>query len=187
MREDVRIVVVTFITISLDMFLLWSAIESIEGGSHSSRLAARLPTVPSIRPEQMLAYSTLRSAGVALAPEVTQQLPTGPDISSQYGFAPVGRNDEACQEYRRLIPKSQRFLAVAGLFNTGTNLLGNLLVSNCQIDGRVNGTGMRMVVPWGKHNPPQTHRLRNVAKVGGKGINQTSVLPAVVVKDPYHW
>ncbi|EJK77943.1 hypothetical protein THAOC_00187 [Thalassiosira oceanica] len=183
MRENGRIVAV-ILFVSLDMFLLWSAIESIEGDYHSSRPAARLPVVPSIRPEQMLAFSTLRTAGVALPS--SQQLPTRSDISSQYGDTPVGSNDEACQEYRRLVPKSQRFLAVAGLFNTGTHLLGNLLVRNCQIDGHVKGTGMRMVVPWGKHNPPLTHRLRNVAKVGGKGVNQTSVLPVVVVKDPYH-
>ena len=190
MRKDVRIVAAILAIISLDMFLLWSAIESIDWDSHSLRpaAAARSSTVPSIRPEQMLAYSALQTAGVALAPEVARQLPTGSDISSQYGVEPVlGGNDEACQEYRRLIPKSQRFLAVAGLFNTGTNLLGNLLVRNCQIDGRKKGTGMRMVVPWGKHNPPSTHRLRNVAKVGGKGVNQTAVLPIAVIKDPYHW
>ena len=46
---------------------------------------------------------------------------------------------------------------------------------------------MRQTVPWGKHNPPKTHRLKHVAQVGGKGVNQTAAFPFVIIKDPFHW
>merc|ERR1712176_516055 len=65
--------------------------------------------------------------------------------------------------------------------------MGNLMVRNCQIDGHYKGTGMRMQVGWGKHNPPGTHRNKHVAKVGAVSINQTAMLPIVVIKDAYHW
>lgn len=39
----------------------------------------------------------------------------------------------------------------------------------------------------GKHNPPTTHRLKHVSKVGGVGVKQEAVFPLVIIKDPYHW
>jgi hypothetical protein len=45
---------------------------------------------------------------------------------------------------------------------------------------------MRFQAPWGKHNPP-SFRYKNVAPQGGVGINQTNVLPVVVIRDPISW
>lgn len=74
------------------------------------------------------------------------------------------------------------------MFNTGTNLLGDILKYNFRIQGRgdLPGHGIRHQVPCGKHNPPGMHRLNHVAKVGKKGVNQTNVLPLVMIKDFYH-
>mmetsp|Transcript_11386 Transcript_11386/g.20214 ORF Transcript_11386/g.20214 Transcript_11386/m.20214 type:complete len:375 (-) Transcript_11386:9-1133(-) len=142
-----------------------------------------------IDPEKLHAYQILLDAGVSpITPSILSQLPRWSDIVSQYGPKPLLHNlESSCPAFRASVPKQDRFAAVAGLFNTGTNLLGNLMTQNCQIDGRSKGTGMRSQVPWGKHNPPSTHRLKNVAKVGGMGINQTAVFPLVLIKDPYHW
>ncbi len=40
---------------------------------------------------------------------------------------------------------------------------------------------------WGKHNPPITHRGKNVARAWGKGVTQTDFFPVVLIKDPYSW
>ena len=83
----------------------------------------------------------------------------------------------------------------AGIFNTGTNLLFELMKHNCDIREAAHSTthreprrnGVRWQAPWGKHNPVSTHRLRNVAKMWGPGINQTVFFPVVMIKDPYGW
>jgi len=146
-------------------------------------------SITDVPPEKQRAYQILLSAGVAepIPAELIAKLPAWSDIVSQYGSEPIVANLESCSKFRAAIPKRERFVAVAGMFNTGTNLLANLITKNCQIDGHKTGTGMRIQVPWGKHNPPVTHRLRNVAKIAGKGINQTTVFPLVIIKDPYHW
>jgi len=42
-------------------------------------------------------------------------------------------------------------------------------------------------VPWGKHNPI-SFRSKHVAAMSKKlNINQTNVLPVVLIKDPYSW
>ncbi|KAL7522391.1 hypothetical protein ACHAWX_007075 [Stephanocyclus meneghinianus] len=137
--------------------------------------------------EQHHALHILVDAGVDLTEDVVKKLPRISDIYSQYGHTPIIRNLESCKRFRELVPKNQRLMAVAGMFNTGTNILGNLIVHNCAIAGRKKGTGMRQQVPWGKHNPPTTHRLKHKSKVGGEGVNQSAVFPLVIIKDPYHW
>lgn len=44
-----------------------------------------------------------------------------------------------------------------------------------------------LILQWGKHNPPSTHRGKNVAKAWGKGIKQDDFMPVVLIKDPYTW
>jgi hypothetical protein len=138
-------------------------------------------------PEQHFALSILLRAEIDLTAEVVKKLPRTSDIYSQYGEKPIIYNLESCKRFRETVPKEERFMAVAGMFNTGTNILGNLIVRNCAIAGRKKGTGMRQQVPWGKHNPPTTHRLKHVSQVAGKNVNQSAVFPVVIIKDPYHW
>ncbi len=81
------------------------------------------------------------------------------------------------------------------MFNTGTNLLFELMKVNCSIkEARASKThyeprknGMRWQAPWGKHNPPTTHRIKNIAKAWGKNVIQENFFPVVLIKDPYTW
>ena len=41
-------------------------------------------------------------------------------------------------------------------------------------------------VPWGKHNPV-SWRTHHKAIIGSKGVEQTHVLPVVMIKDPFQW
>ncbi len=137
--------------------------------------------------------SILHSAGVSIDKELADQLPTWDDIVSLYGEKPIVYGLETCEPYRRMVKPENRMIGPAGMFNTGTNLLYQLLTENCDIaeahkkrrEPRRNG--MRWQVPWGKHNPPTTHRFKNIAKAWGRGIKQDDFMPVVLIKDPYTW
>ena len=75
-------------------------------------------------------------------------------------------------------------LGVAGIFNTGTNLLSTLLFSNCRLPNSKGG-GMQWQVPWGKHNP-SSYRTTHFAPAS-KGLIRENVLPVVLIKDPLTW
>jgi len=135
----------------------------------------------------------LHSASVEITKDLSEQLPSWEDVVSLYGESPIVHGLETCEPYREAVAAEDRMLGPAGMFNTGTNLLHELLKVNCDIpeahtkkrEPRRNG--MRWQVPWGKHNPPTTHRFKNVAKAWGKGIKQDDFMPVVLIKDPYTW
>jgi len=135
----------------------------------------------------------LHSADVEIDKELAEQLPTWEDVVSLYGEEPIILGLETCEPYRQAVKPEDRMIGPAGMFNTGTNLLFELMKTNCDIkeahtkrrEPRRNG--MRWQVPWGKHNPPTTHRFKNVAKAWGQGIKQDDFMPVVLIKDPYSW
>lgn len=120
----------------------------------------------------------LHSANVEIDEDLAAQLPRWDDVVSLYGESPIIHGLETCEPYREMVKPGDRMIGPAGMFNTGTNLLFELLKVNCDIkeahkkrrEPRRNG--MRWQAPWGKHNPPTTHRFKNVAKAWGKGIKQ---------------
>ena len=99
-----------------------------------------------------------------------------------------------------VIPSHDVYIGPAGLFNTGTFLLDHGLHHYCHITKRRAVTkydtnpnhhkkwkfGTLFQVPWGKHNPAYM-RLIHEAQVGSLDVNQSHVLPVVMMKDPYHW
>lgn len=135
----------------------------------------------------------LHSGNVEIDKELAGELPTWEDVVSLYGEEPIIYGLDTCEPYRNAVAPEDRMIGPAGMFNTGTNLLFELMKSNCDIkeahtkrrEPRRNG--MRWQVPWGKHNPPTTHRFQNVAKAWGKGIKQDDFMPVVLIKDPYTW
>ncbi|KAL7545039.1 hypothetical protein ACHAWF_008409 [Thalassiosira exigua] len=139
--------------------------------------------------------SILKSAGAKVDAETTAKLPTWDDVVAQYGPSPIIYGLETCEPYRQMIPPEDRMVGPAGIFNTGTNLLFELMKRNCDIKEARNSethsepkkNGARWQAPWGKHNPVETHRFKNVAKMWGEGINHTAFFPVVTIKDPYHW
>jgi len=137
----------------------------------------------------------LTAANIQLDAELASQLPSWDDIVSMYGDKPIIHGLETCKTYRDTVEPADRMLGPAGIFNTGTNLLFELMKANCNIkEARTSKThrepmrnGMRFQPPWGKHNPPSIHRGQHVAKFWGEGINQTAFFPVVMIKDFYHW
>lgn len=62
--------------------------------------------------------------------ELFNSLPKWSDVLNLYG-KPRIIGLETCQAYRDSVPKGERVLAPAGNFNSGTNLLHELITRNC--------------------------------------------------------
>mmetsp|Transcript_17148 Transcript_17148/g.32470 ORF Transcript_17148/g.32470 Transcript_17148/m.32470 type:complete len:396 (+) Transcript_17148:63-1250(+) len=132
----------------------------------------------------------LKSAGVDVTEEIQKSLPPLDDIVNAYSDHPIIIGEERCHEFQSSIPREKAFLAPAGMFNTGTNLLESLLSKNCYLAEKVEKygeghIGIRYQVPWGKHSPV-SWRFKHTAPTF-EGIDHSSFLAAVVIKDPYTW
>ena len=123
----------------------------------------------------------LTAANIQLDAELASQLPSWDDIVSMYGEKPIVHGLETCKTYRDTVEPADRMLGPAGIFNTGTNLLFELMKANCNIkEARTSKThrepmrnGMRFQPPWGKVRLQihliiavyiciKTHRLTNI-------------------------
>jgi len=118
--------------------------------------------------------------------EALKDLPSSSDFKALYGNEIVIKGLETCEAYRNSVKEGLRHIGPAGIFNTGTNYLSNLLRKNCMVKNIHFRKGVRFQVPWGKHSPA-SFRLINIAKVDGEGVDQENVLPVVTIKDPYTW
>jgi hypothetical protein len=90
----------------------------------------------------------------------------------------VGKED--CATYCARVPLSRRRLGVAGMFNTGTNLLDTHLQANIELPQK-----SVWQVPWGKHrmaNAKHVHTAENM-----QNVVQDDVLPVVIIRDPFMW
>ena len=126
---------------------------------------------------------------------VIQHLPDWSRVLKTFGEEPVILGLERCAAYRAQVPSSQRLLAPAGMFSSGTNLLQELLSSNCippppdDDNDKDKDEGHRTLTlwqtPWGKHNPASA-RLNHAAN-HMVHWNQSAVLPIVCVRHPYTW
>jgi len=93
------------------------------------------------------------------------------------------------QEYRHFRYAKPR---VAGLYNSGTNAMERSMALN--FHGQLVDPGLLFRVPWGKHLPPSEYRLTNTyprrpSKAGEENEREDprTVLPVVLVRDPYRW
>jgi hypothetical protein len=63
-------------------------------------------------------------------------LPPWSSIVEQYGTQPVILGLETCAQYRHQVPLEHRWVAAAGLFHTGTNLIADLLMGTCHFSSQ---------------------------------------------------
>lgn len=135
-----------------------------------------------------------RHAGVELTPQELQDLPTWKDIVDLVGPEPIVHGLDTCATFQQTVPAVERNLGAAGMFNTGTNLVTQLLKRNCKIPERVTkyganaskeDHGIRWQVSWGKHTP--AHFKWEHATDHAKTIDKNSILPVVTIRNPYNW
>jgi hypothetical protein len=85
----------------------------------------------------------------------------------------VGKDE--CAAFREKVPADQDRLSVAGLFNTGTNLLDTQTQKNIKMPKAI-----LWQVPWGKHRMAEVkwnHTAANMEK-----YDKNHVLPVVIVR-----
>ncbi|MGK3734198.1 MAG: hypothetical protein ACI8RD_000438 [Bacillariaceae sp.] len=123
--------------------------------------------------------------------ETIDLLPSWTQIKSLYGSKPIIRGLERCEEFRDLVEPTTRFFGVAGTFNTGTNLIADLMKFNCEIIERMEvygnvSRGVRWQVPWGKHFMAR-YRSSNHSTKTDEDVPKEHTLPLVAIRDPYSW
>lgn len=119
-----------------------------------------------------------------LSEETYHDLPTWHQITSMYGYKAhvIGKKFHCEAFLGDQKPVNKKWIAPAGHFNTGTNLLSDAIVQNCDTPNK------EWQVPWGKHNPPKTKYYREqhqIPKYSKMDSNQT--LPIVLMRDPFRW
>lgn len=142
-----------------------------------------------------------REVGIDLANTTVLLLPTDGELRELVGRDPVivgsgmSTSLSHCEAFARNVPtKKDRWIGVAGLFNSGTNLLYELLHQNCQMPGARRTKGdeweddedLDMVywqVPWGKHGIWS----KGYTAKGYEHVKRQNGLAIVVTRDPYNW
>lgn len=127
--------------------------------------------------------------------DLLQELPLWSEITSLYGSEPIlhGLSEGNCQRFQEHSDKGEHLIGTAGTFNSGTNLLSELLIDNCMMPERMKkygqkSRGIRWQVPWGKHSPAGDKQYREVHKTRkDKDIDANEIMPMVTIRDPLFW
>jgi hypothetical protein len=117
-------------------------------------------------------FEILKQAGVDALKDLDQEtidaLPTWSQVVRLFGDKARISGLERCQEFRETTDPTIRFFGIAGTFNTGTNLLSQLMINNCQITERMlvygnQSKGMRWQVPWYVPRPARHSIIQTIA------------------------
>jgi hypothetical protein len=136
--------------------------------------------------EKILAQ--LVNASIPLDSINCSNLPSWEEVRTQYGNDPIIHGLNTCETYRAMVrnagqPPKPR---LAGLFNTGTNLLNKLFTKNFGNLPKLKRNEKPYGVPWGKHSLAK-YRLQVKYPLDHPDPSPKLVLPIVVVRDPYQW
>ena len=164
---------------------------------------AQLPTDAQI---QRLYYSSVSTSTTTSSSSPSSS--SSSSSSTTLGH-PVVRGMETCAAYRRSVPREQRYVGVAGLFNSGTTALSIYLQHNLvrrlvphmrsQLSKDQMTTTMTTTttssppfdyqVPWGKHRLFRFHDDITYRRKDWPVdiLDPHHVLPIVIVRDPLFW
>lgn len=123
------------------------------------------------------------------------QLPKWSAVTDLYGKEPILIGLETCKKFQEQnkVPKYDHFVSTAGTFNTGTNLMAELLIHNCRMPERMKKygnkqRGVRWQVLWGKHTPVGNETFRQGHRTyNDSALEADAIFPAVMVRDPLKW
>lgn len=167
--------------------------EAMKGGVHNMQYYYDLSQKNGDDKEKVLNLLHDNAGIRMLSHQSYDQLPSWGQVTSMYGETPRLVGLEQCETFKADGDLAEKFLAVAGAFNSGTNLLAKMVTRNCVLHKRQakygqKHKGVRWQVPYGKHTPPSNEEFRS-AHVAQKsdGVVARNVLPAVMIRDPYRW
>lgn len=125
--------------------------------------------------------------------QTLRDLPTWKEVSDLYGDEPRIYGLDQCEVFQKHSDPAEHFVSTAGTFNSGTNLMAELLIANCHMEERMKkygaaNRGVRWQVPWGKHTPPGDEEFRLTHKtLKDANVDASNILPSVTIRDPYVW
>ena len=162
-------------------------------GDSNSPLDSELSLVEATRGRESI-VSILKDAGIIeMSPSDVSKLPTSSNVAHLYGSTPIILGLDRCEEFRRRVPVQNRFVGVAGMFNSGSTAFGISLQANCHFPNRRSKDysndlvkdvgGMLNQVPWAKHKDARWKYNFTIQP----DIPKDNVLPIVLVRDPYFW
>lgn len=125
-------------------------------------------------------------------PETAERLPSAEQVADLYGREPVVLGLESCGRFQAYGgDAAEHFVSTAGTFNTGTNLMAELLIANCVMPARMKKyktKGVRWQVLWGKHTPVDNEEFRQSHRTyEDLTVTANNMFPAVTVRDPFKW
>lgn len=113
-------------------------------------------------------------------------------IESQYGEEPRILGLDRCEHFRTLNRGRPDDITIApsGLFNSGTNLLHQMLEANCYFPQKSDHAyyhGRAFQPPWGKHTPREFRESHTIDHELYQHLPIHAVLPVVLIRHPYDW
>jgi hypothetical protein len=187
-----------------DVAYILSYVDAQEGGAagiipppfHVDAILERLPSPgrASLKRGKERVLKIIQDAGIGYVDDETlEELPLWQQVVDLYGPDPVVYGLDQCRVFQQHSPTFEHFVSTAGTFNSGTNLMAELLIANCHMEDRMKKLGdkqrgVRWQVPWGKHTPPGDDAFRNSHKTNkDRNVSVDDILPAVTIRDPYSW
>jgi hypothetical protein len=176
--------------------LLSSRIRRRESTIETNTKPAPQPKRPQMEnlvvpPEKERIFQILKDAHMDqdVTQDIMNQLPTWQQVVDRLGPKPRIYGLDSCETFQRTIPHAEAFIAPAGAFNSGTNLMAELLIANCFNPARrkkYKSDGVRWQVNWGKHQPPK-YRVDQAVYKDKFDMPNENILPVVTIRDPYSW
>jgi len=169
--------------------------STAQGNRASVRAAAIKQPIESTRRDKQRILDLIERAGIdssELDDQTIEDLPSWEEVVRLYGPKPIIYGLDRCQQFQDKT-KKLGFIGTAGTFNSGTNLMSELLIANCHMQARMDkfgprNRGIRWQVPWGKHNPPGNDGFRQGHNTyHDTSIDADTILPAVTIRDPLTW
>jgi len=170
--------------------------RNVEAKDTTSHNIADADTAKMIKEKEPI-IKLIQNAKVPFDPTVDKDLlrdlPTWSEVTGMYGEKPVIHGLDMCEPFRTHSDAAGHFVSTAGTFNSGTNLMAELLIANCHMPARMKkygsiNRGIRWQVPWGKHTPPGDNEYRQSHKTDkDKNIDANDIIPAVTIRDPLVW
>jgi hypothetical protein len=143
-----------------------------------------------------------QQSSIVIDETTLQRLPSVEDVTALYGSTPVVLGLETCDVFQHhhptILDAAEHLVSVAGSFNTGTNLLAELLIANCYMPERkakYQTSGVRWQVLWGKHTPVDDEQFRTSHRTYSNEtgpnheppITSDMIFPAITIRDPFKW